>query len=97
MRMMRFVACLALPVGILLLSGVQGVNAQSDEARQACTPDAMRLCSEFIPDAGRVKRCMLAKRGQLSQACRSAMRGGGGVRGHHRGGTRHRKHTRHHR
>jgi hypothetical protein len=78
---MRFICWLALPVG-LLIGGINGAGAQgSEEARQACTPDAMRLCSEFIPDAGRVKSCMLRKRGELSEACRSAMRGG--ARGRH--------------
>lgn len=76
MRMTRFVCWLALPVG-LLIGSIDGASAQgSDEARQACTPDAMRLCSEFIPDAAKVKTCMLHKRRELSEACRTAMSGG---------------------
>ena len=47
----------------------------SDAARQACTPDAMRLCSDVIPDVARVTACMKAKSSQLSEACRVAMRG----------------------
>lgn len=95
MRMMRFVCWLALPAG-LLLGSLNGASAQgSDEARQACTPDAMRLCSEFIPDAEKVKSCMLRKRAQLSEACRLAMRGGPREHGrrvyHHRA-----RHYRHH-
>jgi len=79
MQTTRFLCGLALPAALLL--GSLGVaTAQrgegTPEARQACTPDAMRLCSQFIPDAGKVKTCMLSKRGQLSQACRVAMRGG---------------------
>jgi hypothetical protein len=90
MRTMRFLCWLALPAA-LLLGGLSVATARSSfegsaEARQACTPDAMRLCSEFIPDAARVKACMLRRRGQLSQACRVAMRGGPrhGRRGGHR-------------
>jgi hypothetical protein len=84
MRTLRFVCWLALPVG-LLIGGMNAASAQgSEEARQACTPDAMRLCSEFIPDAGKVKNCMLRKRGQLSETCRTAMRGGGRRYGHGR-------------
>ena len=79
MRTTRFLCGLALPAA-LLLGGLSVATAQrgegTPEARQACTPDAMRLCSQFIPDAGKVKTCMLSKRGQLSQACRVAMRGG---------------------
>ena len=104
MRTMRFLCRLALPAA-LLLGGLSVATAQSRfqgsaEARQACTPDAMRLCSEFIPDAERVKACMLRKRGQLSQACRVAMRGGvprRGVARHgvaRRGEPRHRHHVR---
>jgi hypothetical protein len=70
----RFVYTLALPVG-MLLAGLNGAGAQ-ESAREACTPDAMRLCNEFIPDEERVKACMLRKRAQLSEACRLAMRGG---------------------
>ena len=108
MRTTRFLRWLALPAA-LLLGGLSVATARSisaegtAEARQACTPDAMRLCSEFIPDAARVKACMLRKRGQLSAACRIAMRGG--VPRHHgatrRGVPRHRHrvrrvHPRHH-
>jgi hypothetical protein len=81
MRTKRFVCWLALPVGLII--GISSAGAQvSDEVRQACTPDAMRLCSEFIPDAGRVRTCMMHKVGQLSETCRSAMRGGRRERGH---------------
>jgi hypothetical protein len=74
MSTMRLVCALALPVGILLGS-LGAANAEgSDAAREACTPDALRLCNEFIPDEGKVKSCMLSKRSQLSEACRLAMR-----------------------
>ncbi len=79
MRTMRFVCWLALPAG-LLIGGINAASAQSDDVRQACTPDAMRLCSEFIPDAAKVKTCMMRKRGELSEACRNAIAGA-----HHKG------------
>jgi hypothetical protein len=50
----------------------QGTQAQRD----ACTRDAMRLCGEFIPDAGRTGACLNAKRAQLSPACRAVFSGG---------------------
>jgi hypothetical protein len=54
--------------------GITDAAAQgSPEARQACTPDAMRLCSEFTSDVSQTTKCMMAKRGQLSAACRMAM------------------------
>ena len=32
----------------------------------ACTPDAMRLCWNAIPDAGRVTQCLVQNKQQLS-------------------------------
>jgi hypothetical protein len=56
---------------------LDGASAQgSPEEQQACTPDAMRLCSDVIPDVAKVTACMHAKYSQLSQPCRLAMRGG---------------------
>ena len=73
LRTMRLVCWLALPV-VALLVAVNGAAAQgSPETREACTPDAMRLCSEFIPDVPRITACMNAKHAQLSAACRLAM------------------------
>jgi hypothetical protein len=45
----------------------------SQSARQACTPDAMRLCSDYIPNVGKITACMRAKSAQLSEPCRAAM------------------------
>ena len=91
--MTRLVCSLALPVG-MLLGSLNAAGAQgSESAREACTPDAMRLCNEFIPDEARVKSCMLRKRSELSEACRLAMRGGGSTGG---GERHHRYHHRHH-
>jgi hypothetical protein len=67
----------------LLFCRPDGASAQgSDAARQACTPDAMRLCSDVIPDVARVTACMKAKYRQLSEPCRVAMRGAPSGRGH---------------
>jgi hypothetical protein len=41
------------------------------EQQQACQPDAMRLCSEFIPDVDRITACMIKKRLALSPPCRA--------------------------
>jgi hypothetical protein len=71
LRIMRLVCWPALPVGLLLIgigvAGVGGAAAQgSDESRQACTGDAMRVCSDFIPDVPKITACMKRKRAQLS-------------------------------
>jgi hypothetical protein len=67
----------------------------SDAARQACTPDAMRLCSDVIPDVARVTACMKAKSSQLSEACRVAMRAPYGTAHHHGHYHRHYRHCHH--
>jgi hypothetical protein len=78
----------------LLFCRFDGASAEVSEAtRQACTPDAMRLCSDVIPDVARVTACMKAKSSQLSQACRLAMRGGPSGTAHRRGHYHH--HYRH--
>jgi hypothetical protein len=65
-------AC-ALLVGIAMLASGNTLAQGSPEARQACTPDAMRLCSDFIPDVPKITRCMELKYRQLSPECRLAM------------------------
>ncbi len=76
MPIVRFICLLALLTGVSLY-GLDRANAQaSPEVQQACTPDAMRLCSQFIPDVAKVTACMKAKHSQLSTGCLTAMRGG---------------------
>jgi len=82
-----------------------GAAAQdSPDVRQACTPDAMRLCSDVIPDVPKITACMTAKYSQLSDGCRLAMgRLHGGGRGRvrrvaekHRSHSHGNRHCRHH-
>jgi hypothetical protein len=85
MRTTLFVCRLALPVCALLFCSLHQADAQGAgpgstpvDVEQACTPDAMRLCSEFIPDRAKVTACMKAKHAQIGKECRVAMAGGGG-------------------
>lgn len=43
----------------------------TEAQRQACTPDAFRLCGSEIPDISRVTACMIAKKASLSAPCRA--------------------------
>lgn len=82
MRIVRFICLLALLAGAPLYL-YDRANAQaSPEVQQACTPDAMRLCSEFIPDVAKITACMHEKHGLLSVTCRTAMAGQGHERRH---------------
>ena len=41
----------------------------TEQEREACTPDAMRLCAQYIPDAGRIETCLRNSGPRLSPAC----------------------------
>ena len=41
------------------------------EQRAACTPDAFRLCSAYIPDPSGVEACLRLRRSDLSEPCRA--------------------------
>jgi hypothetical protein len=47
-------------------------NRGTSEQRSACTLDAFRVCSNYIPDATAVENCLRQNTGSLSSACRSA-------------------------
>jgi hypothetical protein len=79
--------------GLVLAAGFTPAAAQGSAAQQqACTPDAMRLCGEFIPDVAKITACMSRKRASLSPACRAATT----VPSHARKGTSHHHPTHHH-
>jgi hypothetical protein len=46
------------------------------EQRLACTPDVLRLCSAFIPNADEITVCLGEKNAELSDACRTAYEAG---------------------
>jgi hypothetical protein len=43
------------------------------ETRQACAPEAIRLCRDYIPDVAKITACMEAKYAQINEECRLAM------------------------
>lgn len=91
MRIVRFLCRSALPAALLLV-GLHAAAAQgTPEERQACTPDAMRLCSDFIPDVPKITKCMIAKHAQLSKECRLAMANAHRHRAYRRSVYRHRE------
>jgi hypothetical protein len=58
--------------------------AAAETAREACTHDAFRLCSDAIPDVGRTKVCLAKNRSSLSPLCGAAFLVGGPHARHHR-------------
>jgi hypothetical protein len=70
----QFALALAIP---LFASGIPTpAFAYTPEQQQACTPDAMRLCGEYVPDVERITACMIARKSQLSPECRQFFRPG---------------------
>lgn len=58
---------------LMVAGGAKPAAAQAADAADRCTPDVMRLCSEFVPDEGRIVTCLKAKRRQLSKSCLTAL------------------------
>jgi hypothetical protein len=63
----------AATAGLALWLVAAPASAQAPDAADRCTPDVMRLCSEFVPDADRIVQCLKVKRKQLSPSCASAL------------------------
>jgi hypothetical protein len=63
----------ALFVPLLVLGSTESFALGTKAERAACTPDAVRLCSQHFPNVGRVVSCMRSNRANLSEACRAAM------------------------
>jgi len=57
----------AILIGVSL--GAGAAWAYSQEQQDACTSDAMRLCSAFIPDVDRITACMIQNKTQLTPRC----------------------------
>ena len=70
----RMVLSLAIAIG-----GVAGALAPASsqenrgtwEQQMACTPDVWRLCSDQVPDVGRIVACLRRNTPQLSNNCRA--------------------------
>jgi len=61
---------LASLIAVAVVAGAEPALAQgTEQEREACTPDAMRLCGQFIPDAGRIETCLRNAGPRLSPAC----------------------------
>ena len=60
----------------VLVAAAKPAAAYTPEQEQACTPDAMRLCGNFIPDVDQITACMIARQSQLSPECRRFFRPG---------------------
>jgi hypothetical protein len=70
MTLAKIQLVIAVPfLSALAMTTALGGQGYSFEEQEACTSDAFRFCSEFIPDIPRITTCMQAKRDQLSPRC----------------------------
>ena len=63
--------CVSLALLCATASPTPSFSQGTLEQRLACTPDVLRLCSAFIPDADQITICLREKRAELSDACRT--------------------------
>jgi hypothetical protein len=64
--------CVSLAVLSAIVSPTASFSQGTRAQRVACTPDALRLCSAFIPHADDITACLREKNAELSDACRAA-------------------------
>jgi hypothetical protein len=57
----------------LVANHVSFAQDVEDATREACKPDALRLCGQFVPDVDRITDCMTEKFKEVSPQCRAAM------------------------
>ncbi|MBR0853924.1 hypothetical protein [Bradyrhizobium liaoningense] len=75
-RLNKFLAAAGLSLALAVLAHPGAAFAYTQEEQQACSPDAMRLCSEFVPNVDAITACMIKKKAQLSPQCRVFFRAG---------------------
>ena len=66
----RATGLFGLVVGAASLISLNPALAYTADQQQACTGDALRLCSSDVPDVDRITACMVRNRTQLSPECR---------------------------
>ena len=66
---------LSLAVAVAGIGAVTSASSQEYrgtwEQQMACTPDVWRLCSDQVPDVGRIVTCLRQNTPQLSSNCRA--------------------------
>ena len=79
----QLILCLAVSAGLgpmAVLAPSPGAAQGTPQQRAACEDEAKWLCSNYIPDEGAIKACMLRNLKALSPRCR-AMFGPPGAKG----------------
>jgi len=69
----RGVVAAALFVGALAAWSLSAARAETQEDREACTPEVHRLCGQYIPDREAIIACLKQNMKNLVPACRRVM------------------------
>jgi hypothetical protein len=59
-------------VAALLASSAPAFAQGTPEQRRACTGDAFKFCSAYIPNVSAITTCMKANYSKLSDACKAS-------------------------
>jgi len=62
---------LATAATVLAFAGI--AQAQSQSTQDACMGDYQKLCSGTMPGGGRIGKCLVAHKDQLTDGCKSAL------------------------
>jgi hypothetical protein len=65
--------CVSLSLLCETASPAPSFSQETPEQRTAYTPDVLRLCCAFIPNADEITTCLREKSAELSDACRTAI------------------------
>jgi len=69
----RGIFAATLVVGVLAALPLGAARAESEQDREACTPDVHRLCGQYIPDRDAIIQCLKHNMRNLVPACRKVM------------------------
>lgn len=67
------VELVAMVIALALVPMAASAQSGSEADQEACTPDVLKLCGDFIPNEAPIVACLRAKRLQLSPACGAVM------------------------
>jgi hypothetical protein len=68
MRPHQIAICIAV-FALFLCTETSASAQETEQRRQACTPDVFRLCGAYIPDRDRIVACLKGNGPRLSRPC----------------------------
>lgn len=63
----------SLAAAATVLAFAASAQAQSPGVQDACMGDYQKLCSGTMPGGGRIAKCLVAHKDQLTDGCKSAL------------------------